>query len=273
MNKALSFILVFVFIFAFDFAVLAEPASASSSVPGTASSTVSKPLAAPTAGMSSAKASADKSAAKPTPYTYVTDADTESLTQAIENYNKEYPNEPISEITQDTVYRLQKYGFLKTPLKTDGMVLRDGKVFKKVKADSPIASSTPQEGVGKSGESLAGTLDGASMILDEKNPSGSVNGRGNPEVKVMEQNVQIRNKGEYKEIKIAIPKLPPTPQPKTIDGTFAEPRKDLLSESLSKGAFTTKTHSKTKKDTRTDPIPVRKVPTDPKTSSGTSSTP
>jgi len=202
--------------------------------------TSSKNLGAPQSksftGMSEKTAgslSSEKSLAKPVTYSYITDNETEMITSAIKSYNEENIDEKIDTVSEDVIYRLIKYGYLSNPPKSiSDMVWRDGKVYRKVKKEDP-GQKPPSEPVGKSGESLSSTLDAVTRNIDERAPKGVANSATNSSVKLVEQTLPVKIRGEYKEIKVILPKMSSPPPMKTIEGVYVAPRRDVLHETLS----------------------------------------
>jgi|GEM_PF-5538906 len=162
---------------------------------------------------------------------YVTDKDTEDLSKAIEIYNRKYcPPEPsISEINSSVISKLIKLRLIKKePKSIETLVLRNGRVYRKLKQGQTIDPSK----TGENPDSLLGTLDAAVEALK----SDSVRGLGNlpPSEKVLleERRAQIRNQnGEMVDFKYYVPRIPLNPRP-AIRGVKKKAPTDILRKTL-----------------------------------------
>jgi hypothetical protein len=202
----------------------------------------SPPMSAPPMTKSSAPAMTNTMAApmsasseKAPTYTYVSDTETENITQAIYDYNKQNPNEPINELTEDAYYRLQKNGFIRViPQSITDLILREGKVLRRVKQEAK------EEPVGdnRGGESLSGSVDAAIRVISQPQlPKGTGNPTPQTGVEMIEKTIQMKVNGSYKDLKVVFPRIPEPPREKEPQGTYIAPRPDLLQRDLSSPVY------------------------------------
>jgi hypothetical protein len=166
-----------------------------------------------------------------TSYTYTTDEETEIITEAIKNYNSQNPNQKINEISEKVIDILRESEFLRiTPKSIADLVLRDGRVMRRVKEEAPTGEILEP---GTPGSSLNSSVYDAVRVIGTNDPVTDGNRYENAGLKSEERTGYIKVRGEYKEKKTRIPKLPVPPPLEKKSGTYVAPRPDRLSQELS----------------------------------------
>ncbi|MBF0500949.1 MAG: hypothetical protein HQM09_12500 [Candidatus Riflebacteria bacterium] len=164
-------------------------------------------------------------------FIYTNDSDTDNLQRAIEDYNRRFPNAPIilesGSLSEDIITRLMRAELLKkAPAKPENLRIREGRIFRRLPREQV---QNPTE-TGTTADSLLGTFDGASTVLNQDAKKGKGNTDA-PNVRVEIRQTEVRSpNGETKEVTYVVPSIPKQPVRKGPTG----PHRNQLPNALSR---------------------------------------